>query len=137
MERTETVREDSLTVRSTASVTVATVLRNVPGDSVCLRVPLTVMESLPDGALFTGKRGRTRVSLRRDGVNIVAEAESDSVPREVTRYEHRACDSLQYRGGAQAAEETSKENDMSPAAWYAPVFIPAVLAIIILIVFKR
>lgn len=136
LERTETVREDSLTVRSTASVTVTTALQSIAGDSVSLRVPLTLMASLPDGALFTGKRGRTRVSLRRDGVNIVAEAESDSVPREVTRYEHRARDSLQYRGGAQAAE-TSKEKDMSPAAWYAPVFIPAVLAIIILIVFKR
>ena len=95
------------------------------------------MESLPDGALFTGRRGRTCVSLRRDGANIVAEAESDSVPREVTRYEHRARDSLQYRGGAQASDYTAKEEARTPAAWYAPVFILAVPVIIILIVFKR
>lgn len=132
MEQTETVREDSLTVRSTASVTVATVLRNVPGDSVCLSVPLTVMESLPDGALFTGKRGRTRVSLRRDGVNIVAEAESDSVPREVTRYEHLARDSLLRSGGTQAAEVTAREKDGRDRMF----FIMTIVFIVIIVILR-
>ena len=132
MERSETVMSDSLRVRSTASVTVATVVQSVPGDSVSLSVPLTVMASLPDGALFTGKRGRTRVSLRRDGVNIVAEAESDSIEQKVTRYEHLARDSLLRSGGTQAAEVTAREKDGRDRMF----FIMTIVFIVIIVILR-
>lgn len=109
MEQRVEMREDSLREVSTESVTVETVLQAVPGDSVGVTVPMTVMQSLPEGAAFSQKKGRTRVSLRREGNNIVAEAETDSIGRTGRRYERRARDNLSKSSSGSKSNESSKE----------------------------
>lgn len=112
--RTQRVEEriafhtDSLQAASTESVTVETVMQGVAGDSVSLAIPMEVIQILPEGAEFSRKEGRTRVSLRRQGYVVIAEAVTDSVPREGRRYERRARDSLRQRGET-ALHSTSNE----------------------------
>lgn len=103
------VESDVLLSGRTESVTLETVTQAVAGDSVKLEIPIAAMQILPNGAAFTKKRGRTRVSLKREGESVVAEAESDSALQTVTRYEHRARDELQERETT-AVSATRKED---------------------------
>lgn len=114
--RTE-MREDSLREVSTESVTVETVLQAVRGDTASLTVPMEVMKNLPDGAVFTLKQGRTRVSLKRDGDNVVAEAESDSIGREVKRYERRARDALRCAQYGESSKQPEKRMGLLRQMW--------------------
>lgn len=102
---TEANKERALTEYET----LATVMESVGGDSVNLQIPLEVMRNLPDGAAFTKKTGRTRVSLKRQGHDVVAEAETDSLARTATRYERRARDSLSCRGTSTNTTALTKE----------------------------
>lgn len=131
-----TFREDSLRQVSTESVTVETEVQAVPGDSVSLTVPMTVIQNLPEGAMFSQKKGRTRISLKRDGDNIVANAESDRIGREVQRYERRARDALRQGGSekCEASNESTKQPGTSP--WLAvmtavSLFVVSALLIVI------
>lgn len=109
LEQQAEMRSDSLKEESTESVTVETVMEAVPGDSVKVTVPMREMQNLPEGASFSQKSGRTRVSLRREGDNIVAEAETDSIGRTGKRYERRARDALRQRGSGSKSTESQKE----------------------------
>ena len=124
----ETIRADTLSSVSTESVTVETVAQAVAGDSVSLTVPMEVMQSLPDGAEFSRKQGRTRLSLRRQGGAVVAEAVTDSVAREVSRYERKARDSLQQRG--QTALHTASMKEKPPNAGWTFAVMGGMLIIV-------
>ena len=92
-ERT-TIRGDSLQWASLESVTVERVTEGIPGDSVELIMEMTAIASLPDGAEFSRKEGRTRVSVKKEGDKLIANATTDSVAHSVTRVEHLARDTL-------------------------------------------
>ena len=104
-----TIRADTLSQVLTEYEIQETVTEAVAGDSVSLAIPMEVMQILPEGAEFSKKKGRTRVSLKRQGEAVVAEAETDSIPRAVTRHERKARDSLNQHFNNVAAQETVKE----------------------------
>ena len=124
-----TIRGDTLSSVSTAYETVETVTQAVPGDSVSLRVPMEVMQNLPDGAEFSKKQGRTRVALKRQGEAVVAEATTDSVPREITRHEHYARDTLQQR--VKTTQHSVSVKEKPPNACPLMLFIGAVVAVLL------
>lgn len=66
----------------------------IAGDSVRLSVPLEMVMSLPPGAAYTEKSGRTRVTVQRNGEHLAIVGETDSVGADISRYERRARDSL-------------------------------------------
>lgn len=127
---------DTLRAGSTEYETQETVVQGVKGDTLSLTIPMVAIQSLPDGAAFTKKTGRTRLSLTRKGDAVVAEAETDSIGREVSRYERRARDSLQHRTTNAINKTTQKEKppNGSRRAW---VLIGIVITIGIIIVLKR
>ena len=108
MERA-TIRGDTLVEVRTEYETVETTAQAVTGDTVSLTIPMEVMAILPEGAAFTKKEGRTRLSLKRRGDAVVAEAETDSIGREIRHYERKARDSLQQRGETALRETSIKE----------------------------
>ena len=108
MERA-TIRADTLREVRTEYETVETTAQAVTGDTLSLTIPMEVMQSLPEGAAFTKKEGRTRLSLKRKGDAVVAEAETDSIGREIRHYERKARDSLQQRGETALRETYIKE----------------------------
>lgn len=110
----------------------------MPGDSVSLTVPMEVMQNLPDGAEFSKKQGRTRVALKRQGEAVVAEATTDSVPREITRHERRARDSLSQRHEAVQNETTVKEKppECGPLSIIIGVGIILCLALLVKVISK-
>ena len=83
------------------------------------------IESLPDGAEYSRKEGRTRVSVKKVGDKLIASARTDSVLRSVTRVEHLARDTLS-QVSQRRTEDTSEKG--SPAAK-----LPGTVALIILI----
>ena len=123
-ERT-TIRGDSLQRVSRESVTVERVTEGIAGDSVGLTLEMKSIESLPDGAEYSRKEGRTRVSVKKVGDKLIASARTDSVLRSVTRVEHLARDTLRQVSQRQT-EDTSEKG--SPAAK-----LPGTVALIILI----
>lgn len=132
-QRTEarsSVRRDTLSLGSTESVTLEWKTQAISPDSVRLEIPIASMQSLPEGAAYTQKHGRTRLSLQRHGDNVVAEAATDSVPQTVQRYERRARDILRSRSQSEAQERTSKESQ--PYPWILWVFV-GVIAVPVLI----
>ncbi|MBQ4393288.1 MAG: hypothetical protein II826_09305 [Prevotella sp.] len=138
-QRTEeraTIRADTLSQGHTEYETLETVTQAVSGDSVSLAIPMEVMQSLPDGAAFTKKQGRTRVSLKRKGESVVAEAETDSVAREVSRYERKARDSLQQRGKT-TLRETSVKKKPPNNNWAVWVLVGIVGTIGTIIVIRK
>lgn len=58
---------------------------SVPGGRAVVAVPLAALDSLPEGAGFGAREGRTAVAVRRLGDELVVEARSDSVARRVMR----------------------------------------------------
>jgi len=56
------------------------------GEAVTV-IPLRRLDSLPEGALFAARNGRTSVEARRRGDELIVVARSDSLRRSVTRYE--------------------------------------------------
>ena len=130
----QTIRADTLRQGSTESVTVVTATEAVSGDSVRLTVPMTVIQSLPDGAAFTKKEGRTRLSLQRDGDAVTAVAETDSMMRETSRYERRARDSLQHTGSTAMSEQRVKEKPPNTILVY--LLLTAVVAVFCIIGIK-
>lgn len=112
-----TIRADTLSQGHTEYETLETVTQAVSGDSVSLMIPMEVMQSLPDGAAFTKKQGRTRVSLKRKGDAVLAEAETDSIGQTVSRYERKARDSLIQRGETKSYSETSTKEKPPNNIW--------------------
>lgn len=131
-----TIRADTLSLGHTEYETLETVTQAVVGDSVSLAIPMEVMQSLPDGAAFTKKQGRTRVSLKRKGEAVVAEAETDSIGQTVSRYERKARDSLRCSGTAEVTESTIKEKPPNNS-WAIWVLVGIVGTIGAIIVIKR
>ena len=134
-----TIRADTLSQGHTEYETLQTVMQAVSGDSVSLAIPMEVIRSLPEGATFTKKQGRTRVSLKRKGESVVAEAETDSIGQTVSRYERKARDSLRCSGTTEVTESTVKEKppNNSWAVWALVGIVGTVGAIIVIkIVFK-
>lgn len=87
-------------------------------------IPISAIQSLPDGASYSQKKGRTRVSLKRDGNALVAAAESDSVGLVMERYERKARDNLRCSNTSVNDSVTSarKHNGVPPIIWVA-VFV--------------
>lgn len=133
MERA-TIRADTLQQVSTESVTAETVAAAVSGDSVSLTVPMTVLQSLPDGAMFTKKEGRTRLSLKRDGDSVTAEASTDSIGRQVTRYERKARDNLQRE--IQVVTEQSRQEKPPNSNWACWILAGIMGTVTVLILIK-
>ena len=57
----------------------------VPAETVAVEVPLAALDSLPEGARFGARDGRTEVVAMRRGDRLVVEAHSDSMVRTVVR----------------------------------------------------
>lgn len=113
------MRQDVLRRGLTEYETLAIVAEGVAGDTLSLTIPMAAMTSLPEGAAFTKTEGRTRLNLKRKGNAVVAEAETDSICREVSRYERKARDSLWERGKTALHSSTTKEKppNSSWAIW--------------------
>ena len=128
------LRCDTLMAVRTEYETVETVAQAVTGDTVSLTIPMAVMESLPEGAAFTRKEGRTRLSLKRQGNAVVAEAEADSIGRETRHYERKARDSLQRGTSAATAATVIKEKSPNGtwAIWVLAGMAGAIGAIIVM-----
>lgn len=60
----------------------------VPAERVVVEVPLAALDSLPEGARFGARDGRTEVVAMRRGDRLVVEARSDSMARAVVRTAH-------------------------------------------------
>ena len=131
-----TIRADTLSLGRTEYETLETVTQAVSGDSVSLRIPMEVIQSLPEGAAFTKKQGRTRVSLKREGEAVVAEAETDSIGQTVSRHERKARDSLNQRTSS-AAYETAIKDKPPNNSWAIWVLVGIVATIGTIIVIKR
>lgn len=131
-----TIRADTLSQGHTEYETLETVTQAVSGDSVGLMIPMEVMQSLPEGAAFTKKQGRTRVSLKRKGDAVLAEAETDSIGQTVSRYERKARDSLQQRGQTTLRETSVKEKPPNNI-WAVWVLVGIAGTIGAIIVIKR
>lgn len=125
-----TIRADTLSQGHTEYETQETVTQAVSGDSVSLMIPMEVMQSLPEGAAFTKKQGRTRVSLKRKGDAVLAEAETDSIGQTVSRYERKARDSLWQRGQTTLRETSVKENPNNIWAVWVLVCIGGIICIL-------
>ena len=110
-----TLHSDSLSRGSSESVTLETVTQAVAGDSVKLEIPIESLRILPEGASYSRKDGRTRVTLSRHGDTLVADAETDSVPQALHRYEHRARDTLYQRG--ESTQQSSQQKETSDRNW--------------------
>ena len=134
LERVE-LRENTVMAVSTADETVETVMAGMPGDTVSLRIPMESIWSLPEGAVFTKKKGRTRLTLKPCGDAVVVEAETDSVGREIRHYERKARDSLGQRGGTTLRERPARE-DTSEGRWAVWVLVGMVGVTVIIRVFK-
>lgn len=130
-----TIRGDTLSLGSTESETLETATEPIAGDTLSLTIPMEAIQNLPDGAVFTKKEGRTRLTVGREGAAVVAKAETDSVGRTVNRYERKARDSLQHRQTAAASETTIREK---PPNGYWPLLMLAAFGTIgAIIVIKR
>ena len=66
---------------------VVTTCAYVPAESVAAEVPLTALDSLPEGARFVVREGRLELSAERQGDKLLLGARSDSLAR---RTEHRS-----------------------------------------------
>lgn len=132
-----TIRADTLSQGHTEYETLETVTQAVSGDSVSLSIPMEVIQSLPEGAAFTKKQGRTRVSLKRIGDAMLAEAETDSIGQTVSRYERKARDSLIQRGETKSYSETSTKEKPPNNIWAIWVLVGIVGTIGTIIVIKR
>ena len=92
----ETVQEQSRNAheahRSTAEQSTRHEIRTMTTESVAAEeaeivVPLRALDSLPDGAQFAMRKGRTSIAARRSGDALIVTARSDSLGRVVTSYE--------------------------------------------------
>ena len=104
---TQTVRTDSLSWAGTAYETLETVREAVAGDTLSLTIRMEEMWNLPEGASFSQKAGRTRLNVKRQGEDVVVEAETDSIGRETRHYERKARDNLLQRVGNALHHEAS------------------------------
>jgi len=95
--------------------TLETAVLAVPGDSVSLTIPMEKIQNLPEGATFTKKQGRTRVSLKLRNGAVVAEAETDSTAQVASRYERKARDNLKQC--EERHERQSEERRYTGSSW--------------------
>lgn len=105
----------------------------LPGDTLTLQMPATLVMSLPEGAAYSKKAGRTRLTLSREGDDVVARAETDSTPMGMTHYERRARDTLAaeaMQASHQATRQASQTATRHPAdsPWAVLLLLPAALA---------
>lgn len=127
VERT-TIRADTLIMDHTEYEILTTETESIAGDTVSVKIPIDLIQNLPDGAMFSKKQGRTRVNLIRAGDAVVAEAESDSIERVLKHYERKARDSLQ-RGNSSVDCETSerKQYGVNPIMWVVVIVMLSVM----------
>lgn len=60
---------------------------SVAAEEAEIVVPLRALDSLPEGAQFAMRKGRTSIAARRSGDALIVTARSDSLGRVVTSYE--------------------------------------------------
>lgn len=125
---------DSLEEASTEYATLAWATEAIAGDSVDLKVSLSTMSILPEGASYVRKSGRTQLSLSRDGDNIVATATTDSAPRQVRYYSRLARDSLRRSGQSTREEMTRTHNNGIPCQVPIAIFVACVCLLPLLLV---
>lgn len=134
-ERT-TIRGDSLQRVSRESVTVETLIHPIMGDSVGLTIPMKAILSLPDGAEYSSKQGRTRLSLKKSGDNLIANATTDSVAGRMTRVEHLARDTLQ-KGSVRETEKTEEKTSQERTPWLNDILLLLIVGLgVALVVYK-
>ena len=109
----QTIRGDTLSRGSTEYETLVTMTQTVPGDTVQMMIPIREIQNLPEGAAYSSKTGRTRLTLMRKGGSVVAKAETDSVGQTVSRYERKARDSLQHMNAANVTSTLTTEKNSS------------------------
>ncbi len=91
----------------------------VAGGCAEVVVPLRRLDSLPDGARFAAREGRTTVEALRRGDELVVTARSDSAMRRTVRYEYRSraqrdsCDSSQQRQAERTDSAGRAERSLS------------------------
>lgn len=130
----QTIRGDTLSLGSTEYETLVNMTQTVPGDTVHMMIPIQEIQNLPEGAAFSSKTGRTRLTLTRKGGSVMAKAETDSIGQTVSRYERKARDSLQRLNTATESQTLVKERTYSTLSEGVPMAI-AVTVVGIITVF--
>ena len=102
MEGTKRVMMDSVMQEELLTET----LEAVPAESVMMKIPIKVIEELPEGAEYRQKNGRVAVSARRKGFDLSIEARSDSVPRVKERHKQRSV--MMSREAAEEKDHTAQ-----------------------------
>ena len=110
----ETVQERSRNAQevrhSTAEQSTLHEIRTVTTEAVAAEeaeivVPLRTLDSLPDGAQFALRNGRTSIAARRSGDALIVTARSDNLRRTVTSYERT--DARSFAATDSAARNTT------------------------------
>ena len=90
-QKTQTTQSRQLDSASLETETSASkTLQAVAADTTQLEVTTQELDALPDNANFTAKKGRTRISVTRQGNKINISAITDSLQREVEYYRYSA-----------------------------------------------
>lgn len=128
-----TIRADTLSLFSTESETLEMMTVAIPGDTLSLRIRMQEIQLLPDGAAFVKKDGRTRLTVKRDGDAVLAEAETDSIGQTMRRYERKARDSLKRSAQNDVTEKHQVKHGCHDGwRWWVLGFLAAVTVGIIL-----
>ena len=82
--------------------TSALTLERIPASEATVDVPIQNLLDLPEGAGYTARDGRARVSVQRHGDNIAVTGECDSIARRCLFYEREA---FRQRGEADSLKQ--------------------------------
>lgn len=99
-----------------------------------MTIAIESLLELPEGAVYTERKGRTRVTAKRSKDGIVVRAESDSVAQTVRKTEsHRAQEmgeEQEQRMGKTHREERQEHKTVEP--WKPPAWVWVVIVLLIL-----
>ncbi len=118
-------------------------MQAVTADTVRLVLDSVTVARLPDGAVFTSRKGRSHVNLSRgkseDGKpTLIIEAGCDSLQRLVESYERQVQAMEAQMRTSQAISETASERRSNPIKTMIETFLVGLaVGIVITLLFKK
>lgn len=118
-------------------------MQAVTADTVRLVLDSVTVARLPDGAVFTARKGRSHVNLSRgkseDGKpTLIIEAGCDSLQRLVESYERQVQAMEAQMRTSQAISETASERRSNPIKTMIETFLVGLaVGIVITLLFKK
>ncbi|HOT59370.1 MAG TPA: hypothetical protein PLJ83_06875 [Spirochaetales bacterium] len=118
-------------------------MQAVTADTVRLVLDSVTVARLPDGAVFTARKGRSHVNLSRgkseDGKpTLIVEAGCDSLQRLVESYERQVQAMEAQMRTSQAISETASERRSNPIKTMIETFLVGLaVGIVITLLFKK